>query len=222
MSSQVTVYSTVYNNYVREHSAFVLAFIEHVTSFFMKSKIIDLPDDKLIALMRSLRNLFLSTDAKGAIGPNAVYKAFLIHLLDTVTSPRIHNDERALIHTNLFYLEQEGITGFISYDKVPDGFIHNTLIMEIIQNEFGIPSIPTGEPVNKASFNKMIEESTEIYKKSSRKRGRNHANKPPCPYGASCYRTKNPKHMEEYSHPRQGGKRKSKKIHARIRQTRKK
>jgi PBZ domain len=236
---QAYVYSKVYDKSIKDPA--IQDFLTSLINLFTSTRVIVMPLEERKKLIKLLNSIFFSDDANGQIAQNAIYKDFLIKLMEMVQHNKLTRSQLELLRDNLTYIEESRITGFIPYSHHSTKFISNSHIIELIQDILRKNNIPNTSTEHAQSFTKVeslgnklhshlnklhMAHPTPHYGKSIKTKKSPQKNKPyarpPCPYGTSCYRQKNPLHTTEFSHPSEGGKRTSKKIYRCVRQTLKK
>lgn len=224
MSAQTFVYSTVYSFPIRD--AGIQQYLKSLISLCTSTLIIDMPLEQRNKLMKQLNELFFS-DAKGQMAPNAIYKTFLINLMNGVESDTFNRDMLQMLRSNLTYIEESRITGFIPHQHHSEDFISNSYIVAMIQDKLQNGTVVNALNQPAVSVNNVFRYGNQILEKkgygkaSKTRKNVQPYSKQPCKYGAQCYRT-NPEHLRNFSHPSKGGKRTSKKVYQCVRQTKKK
>jgi hypothetical protein len=212
--AQAFVYSTKYDKSMND--PFIQHFITLLIILFTSASILNMPDTSKGQIFRLLKTTNFSMDSKHQIAPNGIYRNFLMKLMEMVEKNTLTREQLEFLFSNLFTIEQEGITGFIPYPSNHTKFISNSHIREVIQNkikDYDTPSASLPPNSNTRNRNTTASKKRKILT--------------PCQYGPTCYRQQNPSHTAEYSHPgnnntNKGGKRKSKKVNRCVRQTLKK
>lgn len=113
-ATTIPVYWNGVDDYVK-NNALVAQFITALTKFFMTTQILSMNFDAQMKLTSHLKMLFLDIMAGQNMKPNAIYRAFLMNIVQT-----IHNQINSLtplqiilLRDNISYLEQNGITYFM-------------------------------------------------------------------------------------------------------------
>jgi hypothetical protein len=239
-AAQAYVYSTTYNNYVKDPA--IQEFLVSLVELFTSTRIIDMPDESTKKLIALLKKLFFSNDSNGQIAQNAIYRDFLLDLMKMVTDDILIRSQLELLRDNLTYIEEARITGFIPYSRNSTQFISNSHILQAIQNRLlknnasaNASAHASANPINEVTqrgnslllyLNTLRNPQLKMSLGKSKKSVEKHLEKAkpysrvkkPCPYGRLCYRQKNPAHTAEFSHPgnntkSMGGKRTSKKVY---------
>jgi hypothetical protein len=217
MSVQAYVYSNIYDKSMKKPH--IQECLNSLIGLFTSTRIIDMPPQKISKLIKLLKIVFFSDISNEQVGPNAIYRDFLMKLETLVENNKLTYSELDALHYNLQYIEEASITGLIPYPTNPKEFISNTSVVILIQDKLKEKNIPTTSTIEAVSFDTVIEHLNKLVRptyygkvtqtqKGSPKKP--YTGLPPCPYGSKCYRQKNPKHTAEFSHPLKGGKRTSK------------
>jgi hypothetical protein len=220
MSVQAYVYSNIYDKSIQDPH--IQHFLNLLIGLFTSTRIItDIPDSSKGKLNRLLRNIFLSHISKNQIGPNAIYRKFLMELMEIVNK-QLNTEQLGLLDFNLTYIESESITGNITCidaikcgDKF-NGFISNTYIQELIRTRLTHHDIPIKAYGLPATFDDMMSlgskllphlERISVQGKSYRPVHKKHTetrkgpySKPPCWHGSKCRHKDRLDHTSRFSH----------------------
>ena len=225
---QAYVYSNTYDKSINKPA--IQQFLTSLIILCTSTRIIDMPTEERNKLITLLKSIFFSEDSTRHIAPNAIYRDFLMKLKKMVEDNILTRSQLELLRDNLTYIEESRITGFIPYPQNSTQFISNSHIVQFIQDTLQHNNIPTTSNEQMISFDEVAHLGDKLLEKTSygkanskakkhrTQRSRSPYSKPPCKYGASCYR-KNPEHLREYSHPAKGGKRTYKKVYHNVRYT---
>ena len=211
---QAYVYSNTYDKSINKPA--IQQFLTSLIILCTSTRIINMPTEEGNKLIKLLKSIFFSADSTRHIAPNAIYRDFLMKLMKMVKDNILIRSQLELLRDNLTYIEESRITGFIPYPHNSTQFISNSYIVQLIQDMLQHNNIPTTSNEQMISFDEVACLGDKLLNKSSygkanskakhrTHRSRSPYSKPPCKYGASCYR-KNPEHLHEFSHPSKGGK----------------
>jgi hypothetical protein len=113
-ATTIPVYWNGVDNYVKSN-ALVSQFITALTKMFMTTQILTMPFDKQMTLTNFIKMIFLDIVAAQNMRPNAIYRAFLMNVVQVVHDKfnSLTPLQIILLRDNISYLEQNGITYFM-------------------------------------------------------------------------------------------------------------